>query len=259
MSTLRKYAGVVAALAALVLIYMENPWVTPPAGLDGYLGLAFWILAILVVVALFEDRKAPQAETVQVEGPAFTRYLFSNTAAGLFWLPIRLFVGFSWLEAGIHKLFPAGKAIGAGWLDGGTSLAGYWSKAVTIPDTGSAPIAFDWYRDFLNFLIGIHAETWFGYLIVFGEIAVGLGLLFGILTGIASLFGATMNMSYLLAGSASSNPVLFLASIGLVMAWRVAGYIGLDRYLLPMLGVPWHAKVETAPTSTGVATAPARS
>ena len=49
-----------------------------------------------------------------------------------------------------------------------------------------------------------------------------------------------MNVSYLLAGSTSSNPVLFTFAIGIVLAWRVAGYYGLDRYLLPMLGTPWH-------------------
>ena len=55
----------------------------------------------------------------------------------------------------------------------------------------------------------------------------------------SAFFGALMNMSFLLAGSASSNPVLFTAAIGLMLAWRVAGYYGLDRYLLPMLGTPW--------------------
>jgi thiosulfate dehydrogenase [quinone] large subunit len=39
--------------------------------------------------------------------------------------------------------------------------------------------------------------------------------------------------------------VLFTAAIGLMLAWRVAGYYGLDRYLLPMLGTPWRASVET--------------
>ena len=50
-----------------------------------------------------------------------------------------------------------------------------------------------------------------------------------------------MNMSFLLAGSASTNPVLFTLAIGLMRAWRVAGYYGVDRSLLPMLGAPWKA------------------
>ena len=52
-------------------------------------------------------------------------------------------------------------------------------------------------------------------------------------------------------GSASTNPVLFFLGIGLILAWRVAGYYGIDRYLLPMLGVPWHARViEAKPKMT---------
>jgi thiosulfate dehydrogenase [quinone] large subunit len=251
MSTIRRYVTPLAVIAAAIVLYIEAPWETfglagiaPTKDVETILSIAFWILAIVIAVALFEDRKAPGATVVEVEGPAFTRFLFSNTRAGLLWLPIRLFVGFSFLEAGLHKLFPAGKAIGAGWLDGGSSLLGYWNGAVAIPEAPARPaITFEWYRDFLNILINNHAETWFAYLIVFGELAVGLGLIFGALTGFAAFFGAFMNMSFLLAGSASTNPVLFALGIGLILAWRVAGYYGLDRYLLPMLGVPWHAKV----------------
>jgi thiosulfate dehydrogenase [quinone] large subunit len=251
MTTLRRYVVPLAVIAAAIVLYLEAPWETFGLGAiaatkDVYtiLSIAFWVLAIVVAVTLFEDRKAPGAEVVEVEGPAFTRYLFSNTRAGLLWLPIRLFVGFSFFEAGLHKLFPAGKAIGAGWLDGGASLLGYWKGAVAVPEPpGHAAITFEWYRDFLNLLINNGAQSWFAYIIVFGEIAIGLGLIFGVLTGIAAFFGATMNMSFLLAGSASSNPVLFALGIGLILAWRVAGYYGLDRYLLPRLGVPWRAKV----------------
>ena len=77
-----------------------------------------------------------------------------------------------------------------------------------------------------------------GWVITFGEMAVGLGLILGVLTGFAAFFGALMNMSFLLAGSASTNPVLFTLAIGLMLAWKVAGYYGVDRWLLPLLGTP---------------------
>ena len=259
MGTIRRYVTPLAIVAAAIVLYIEAPWETfgldaiePTKDVSTILSVIFWILAIVVAIALFEDRKAPGAAVVEVEGPAFTRFLFSNTRAGLLWLPIRLFVGFAFFEGGLHKLFPAGKAIGAGWLDGGSSLLKYWTGAVAIPEAPARPaITFEWYRDFLNVLINNDAQVWFAYLIVFGEIAVGLGLILGALTGIAAFFGAFMNMSFLLAGSASTNPVLFALGIGLILAWRVAGYYGLDRYLLPRLGVPWHAKVATGqmPTS----------
>jgi thiosulfate dehydrogenase [quinone] large subunit len=32
---------------------------------------------------------------------------------------------------------------------------------------------------------------------------------------------------------------MFTLAIGLILAWRVAGYYGVDRWLLPRLGTPW--------------------
>jgi len=43
----------------------------------------------------------------------------------------------------------------------------------------------------------------------------------------------------MMAGSASVNPVFFVLSVGLILAWRVSGYFGLDYFLLPRLGTPW--------------------
>ena len=243
---LTRYRSLVTPLgiiAAGVLLYLVNPWFFPADGstLRTAATVAFWVLAIVVLILMFGDRSAPEAQTVEVEGPAFARYLFSNTRAGLFWLPIRIFVGFEWIEAGWHKL------TGPGWVDGGTALLGFWTNAVKVPEAGvgKAPITFEWYRGFLQFLIDNHASGWFAWLVTFGELAIGLGLLFGALTGIAAFFGALMNMSFLLAGSASSNPIMFTFAVGLMLAWKVAGYYGVDRWLLPRLGVPWHAPMQS--------------
>jgi thiosulfate dehydrogenase [quinone] large subunit len=239
MSSKRNLAAVLGGIAAVALFYLVNPWVSPAADstINQATTLIFWVSFIALLVTLFEMRKEPGGETVDVEGPAFTRFLFGNTKAGLFWLPIRLFVGFTWLEAGWHK------ASGAGWLDGGTALQGYWTHAVAIPaqGAGSPAITYDWYRSFLQTLLDNHAYTWFAPLIAFGEMAVGIGLIVGCLTGFAAFFGALMSMSFLLAGSDSSNPVMLTLAIGLILAWKVAGYYGVDRYLLPMLGTPWRA------------------
>jgi thiosulfate dehydrogenase [quinone] large subunit len=244
MSAYRKYATALGVIAAVILFWMENPWWNPEAisnDLRIVTTVAFWVLFIAVVALMFGDRKNADATEVQIEGPAFTRYLFSNRAAGLFWLPIRLFLGFTWIEASWHKLS------GTGWInDGGSALAGYWTNAVKVdPTTAKGAISFEWYRGFIQTLLDAHAQSWFAWLIAFGEMAVGVGLILGALVGIAAFFGALMNMSFLLAGSASTNPVLFTMAIGLMLAWKVAGYYGLDRYLLPMLGTPWHARVDT--------------
>ena len=92
-------------------------------------------------------------------------------------------------------------------------------------------------------LLNAQAYTWFAKLIAYGELLVGIGLIVGAFTGIAAFFGALMNFNFMLAGSASTNPVLFLIAVGLMMAWKVAGYVGADYFLLPLLGTPWkHAE-----------------
>ena len=235
MSALRRLAVPIGIVAAVLLALLFNPWLVIEEGSTArtVLTVAFWVAFLVLLVALFEDRRDPDAGEVEIEGPRFARFLFNNSRAGLFWLPIRLFLGFAWLEAGWHK------ATGGGWLDGGSALAGLLAGRRRDPQKGRPPISFEWYRDFINFLLSGHHEGWFAVLVTFGEIAVGIGFILGALTGIAAFFGALMNMSFLLAGSASTNPVLFTMAIGLILAWRVAGYYGLDRYLLPALGAPW--------------------
>ena len=43
----------------------------------------------------------------------------------------------------------------------------------------------------------------------------------------------------MLAGSASTNPVLFVIALLVAFGWKTAGWIGVDRWLLPALGTPW--------------------
>jgi thiosulfate dehydrogenase (quinone) large subunit len=240
----RRLVVPLAVIAAVVLFYLVNPWFAPDPGstLNTLASVVFWILAVAVVVLMFLDSRDPETPQVEVESPRFARYLFGNTRAGLFWLPIRIFLGFEWLEAGYHKLS------GTGWTDGGGALLGFWQNAVKVPEAGAGrpPITFEWYRGFIQFLIDNNAQGWFAWLITIGELLVGLGLLFGALTGFAAFFGSLMNMSFLLAGSASSNPIMFTFAIGLILAWKVAGYYGVDRWLLPALGVPWRAHMDVA-------------
>jgi thiosulfate dehydrogenase (quinone) large subunit len=81
--------------------------------------------------------------------------------------------------------------------------------------------------------------VWFSKIVVAGELLVGLALLLGAFTGIAAFIGGFMNWNFMMAGSASVNPVFFTLSVLLILAWKTAGYWGLDRWLLPTLGTPW--------------------
>jgi thiosulfate dehydrogenase [quinone] large subunit len=81
--------------------------------------------------------------------------------------------------------------------------------------------------------------TWVAKVIAWGETLIGLGLLVGALVGLTAFFGTLLNFNYMLAGSAGANPELFGIGVLLILAWKVAGYWGLDRWLLPALGAPW--------------------
>jgi thiosulfate dehydrogenase [quinone] large subunit len=76
-------------------------------------------------------------------------------------------------------------------------------------------------------------------MVAWGEVLIGLGFLFGGLIGFAAFFALLMNFAFLYAGSVSSNPTLVLLQMILIFGWRPAGYWGIDRYLLPLLGTPW--------------------
>jgi thiosulfate dehydrogenase [quinone] large subunit len=42
-----------------------------------------------------------------------------------------------------------------------------------------------------------------------------------------------------MAGTTSINPLMLVITIALILAWKTAGWWGLDRWLLPLLGAPW--------------------
>jgi thiosulfate dehydrogenase (quinone) large subunit len=174
-------------------------------------------------------------QSTSVREPAFSHFFFHDTRSAPLWLAVRLYVGIAWLTAGWEKITGS-----PSWLSNGSALKGFWTNAASIPKTGKPAISYDWYRSFLQFMLNHQWYDWFAKVICLGELLIGIGLIIGGLTGIAAFFGALMNMSFLLAGSASTNPVLFTAAILLMLAWQVAGYWGADRFVLPLLGVPWN-------------------
>jgi hypothetical protein len=102
---------------------------------------------------------------VCIPDPPVVRWLFGRAAVGWLWLVVRLFVGFEFLEAGVHKF------VDPAWMDrSGKAILGFWLL--------------------------------------------------------------TMNVAFMLAGVSATNPVLILFDFLLIMAWKNAGYVELDRYLL---------------------------
>jgi thiosulfate dehydrogenase [quinone] large subunit len=259
---------ILTAVATLLYIFLEwafgndgvfdpsNPWFSVTEEGERYFaGGVFWsylLLAIIIGAGLWQARRIPDEGIElggaiksdgegQIEDPRWWRLLVGNVYLAVLWLPIRFFVGRAWLEAGEHKVHSDA------WMDGGTALVsgnpeapGFWERVVAVPEPPARPaITYDWYRDFIQYMIDHDWASWFAKLVAIGETLIGIGLLVGALVGIAAFFGTTLNMSFMLAGTTSSNPVLFGLTVFIILGWKVAGWIGLDRYLLPLLGTPW--------------------
>ena len=181
--------------------------------------------------------------TTQIPEPPIARFLFADTRMAWLWLIVRLYVGYQWLSAGFEKLTGNslfGEKVGSPWVftgHDGAAMQGFVAGALKL-STGAHPAVQGWYAWFLQNIVLPTAPV-FSYVITFGEILVGLGLIVGCLTGIAAFFGLFMNLNFMLAGAISINPVIGTLAIFLVLAWRIGGYYGLDRYLLPLLGTPW--------------------
>jgi thiosulfate dehydrogenase [quinone] large subunit len=208
--------------------------------------LTYLLLALIVAGGLWEANRIPEGGVPastgpatsgegQIDDPQWWKLLLGNTFLAVLWMPLRFFVGQEWLAAGEHKLRDSA------WMDGGTALKGFWTGAVAVPtEEGARPkITYDWFRDFLTYMLDHEWYTWFAKVVAVGEFLVGLGLVVGALVGIAAFFGTVLNFNFMLAGTTSTNPVLFALTVFLVLGWKVAGWIGLDRYLLPILGTPW--------------------
>ena len=161
-----------------------------------------------------------------------SRFLFSDTRSAWIWLVIRLYLGYVWLMAGWKKV------TSETWTgsEKGAAVRGFISGALAKAEQGGDVVG--WYAAFLENVVLPNA-TVFSYMVAYGELLVGLGLILGFLTGIAAFFGGLMNVSFLFAGTLSTNPLLFVLATWLVLAWKVAGWYGLDRWALPYLGTPW--------------------
>lgn len=174
------------------------------------------------------------SQNITVSDPPVAKALFADTRWAWIWVFVRFYLGYTWLTSGWGKLG------NPGWVQTGEVLKGFWERAVLIPEAPARPaIAFDWYRSFIQWMLDSGSYTWFAKLVVYGEILVGIFLILGMFTGITAFFGGFMNWNYMMAGSASTNPLLFVLAVLLILAWKTAGWWGADRWLLRWLGTPW--------------------
>jgi len=76
-----------------------------------------------------------------------------------------------------------------------------------------------------------------------GLTLTGIALILGVLTGPAAFVGGCLSIGLWESAGVPMVTLLFAAVVWLVLAWKTAGWIGLDRWLLPLLGMPWRGGV----------------
>jgi thiosulfate dehydrogenase [quinone] large subunit len=187
-------------------------------------------------------------KAIEIEEPRFSRWLFASPNAALIWLVARVYLGYEWVHAGYEKITGTSGGFWTwhwgytqdSWLRSSKPLQGFVGYAVTGAAKGPhSAVNYGWYAAFLRWLGHPGPAAVFSKVIALGETAIGIALIVGLFTGIAAFFAGLLSVSFGLAGVAGVNPVFFVIEVFLVLAWRNAGYYGLDRYILPALGTPW--------------------
>jgi thiosulfate dehydrogenase [quinone] large subunit len=126
-----------------------------------------------------------------------------DTATRYALLPLRLFLGVTFIYAGLDKLTDSAfmKASGPGSIG---------DQMRNVRGSAAIPDMID---------MALKSPVGFGYAIALGELAVGIGTLLGLLTRLAALGGALISLSLWLTMSWASDPYYYGNDLAYLMAW----------------------------------------
>ncbi|MFD6285788.1 DoxX family protein [Streptomyces sp. NPDC060205] len=126
-----------------------------------------------------------------------------DTAMRYALLPLRVFLGVTFIYAGLDKLTDS-----AFMSDSGAGSIGDMMRAVR--DSSAIPALID---------LSLKNPVGFGYAIAFGELAVGIGTLIGLLARLAAVGGALISLSLWLTMSWAADPYYYGNDLPYLMAW----------------------------------------
>ncbi|GHJ35032.1 DoxX family protein [Streptomyces sp. TS71-3] len=118
-------------------------------------------------------------------------------------LPLRVFLGITFVYAGLDKLTDSSFLAASG----GGSIGDLMRS---VRDSAAIPGLVD---------LALKSPVGFGYAIAFGELAVGLGMLFGLLSRLAAVGGALISLSLWLTVSWQTTPYYYGNDLAYLMAW----------------------------------------
>lgn len=173
-----------------------------------------------------------------------------------FWLvPLRVFVGAKWLLEGLHKLpqvlsdpsniflipAPVGDATSAASevVEGAAEAVSQWGEALPVPGFIDSMVKWSMETFFYTADGGFTtlAEV-FQMAMVIGEVVVGLLLIAGLFTALASIASVAMGMMIWSSGMAPQEMLWYLAA-GIALIGGSGSTFGLDYYVLPILNRYW--------------------
>ena len=189
---------------------------------------------------------------------SFVGGYFSKSSPNFWKLPLRMFVGYMWLTEGLAKL-PSIIAdpskiflIPAPVIDGATAATAAADTAKTAVEGAAAAVVALPVPDFIANIVKWSMNTFFytsdgGFTtlatifqtgMVLAEICVGLLLIVGLFSALASLMSVAMGIMIWTSGMAPADMLWYL-SAGIALIGGSGSAFGLDYYVLPILKKYW--------------------
>ena len=134
-------------------------------------------------------------------------------------------------------------------------MKGFATSGIAGSAAGKGGASYGWWAGFLHNFVVPNA-SWIAKLVAVSEVAIGVLLIVGLFTGAVAVAGLALNVVYMFSGTAGVNPAYAIIAVLLIMAWRNAGYFGLDRFALPMVHDLFPRNSRTKATSSGGPTRP---
>ena len=144
-------------------------------------------------------------------------FIRHNRIVAVLFTLLRIYIGFKWVTAGFGKI-----------SSGGFDAGGFIQMAAESPTVPG------WWAAFLE-TVALPNQALFSFMVMWGELLVGIALIVGIFTNFPALMGVTMNLSFLFSGSGLVDAQMAVMTVFIVIAGSNAGRFGLDRWVVPFL------------------------
>lgn len=189
-----------------IIPYVWRGWFLP---IEGIVLLLAFAGALMIIGCYYAFFRKPQAKT------------FFKNLAEYWWIGSRIYLGISWVIVGLTIWTPI--------------FSNYFFPQLVDHIAAESP--FPWYNAFVANLVSPNAQV-FAHLIQYTQLFIGLCLLLGLLTNLASIIGIFLNINFLIAIS-WADPTWTVAAQNIFVAFHEALFVlllvgrsfGVDEYL----------------------------